>query len=200
MHPPIYFARHGQTAWNADNRLQGSRDVSLNSEGKRQAVRNGKALAAHQLDWSAFRFICSPLERTRDTMTLMLQAMNAEPGYSGVNVTEFEIDERLIEFSFGRWEGMSLSEVENKYSVEWSAREANKWGYQPPGGESYAMLAARLDPFLSELTTPAVLVAHGGVQRVFRHLWGGVPHEKAVKLPVPQDQVCRLVDHIESWI
>ena len=40
----LYFARHGETDWNAERRLQGQRDVPLNALGRKQAARCGELL------------------------------------------------------------------------------------------------------------------------------------------------------------
>ena len=44
MPPLCYFVRHGQTAWNAEFRLQGQADTDMTDLGRRQAARNGRRL------------------------------------------------------------------------------------------------------------------------------------------------------------
>ena len=41
----IYYVRHGETAWNAAGRFQGTRDIPLNALGRSQAVAAGEILA-----------------------------------------------------------------------------------------------------------------------------------------------------------
>ena len=43
----VYFLRHGQTAWNAEKRLQGQTNIPLNDEGRRQAREAGVSIAAY---------------------------------------------------------------------------------------------------------------------------------------------------------
>ena len=43
--PVIYYIRHGETSWNAEGRLQGTRDIPLNELGRRQAAHAGGVLA-----------------------------------------------------------------------------------------------------------------------------------------------------------
>jgi len=73
-------------------------------------------------------------------------------------------------------------------------RDADPWGYVPPGGESYAMVAARLRPFLGEASGHGklIIVAHGIVSQVLRGLYGNLRPDEIVKLQQPQDAVFRL--------
>ena len=63
--PTIYFLRHGQTNWNVELRLQGQQDIPINETGREQARKNGRGLANLLDDPARFRFIASPLGRTR---------------------------------------------------------------------------------------------------------------------------------------
>ena len=45
MFPLVYFVRHGQTDWNAEDRLQGQADIDINALGREQADRNGASAA-----------------------------------------------------------------------------------------------------------------------------------------------------------
>ena len=46
----IFLIRHGETAWNAERRLQGHLDIPLNEEGVRQAAALARALAGETID------------------------------------------------------------------------------------------------------------------------------------------------------
>jgi probable phosphoglycerate mutase len=69
------------------------------------------------------------------------------------------------------------------------ARERDKWNYVPSGGESYAMLSARVGQWLEELQGPALVVSHGGILRVLLYLLAGQPAHEAPHLAAPQDRV-----------
>ena len=178
---PLLFVRHGETDWNRRLRLQGQRDVPLNDLGRRQAARNGRALAA-LIDARDWRFLASPLQRATETMRIVLAAV-------GRDGEAFETDGRLMEISFGRWSGLTLDEVAAQDPLGAVARSADKWNYVPPEGESYAMLCARVADWLAGLDGRSVVVAHGGVLRVLMRLLLGLPAHDAPYLSVPQDRV-----------
>jgi len=177
----IIFIRHGETDWNRQARLQGQQDIALNALGRRQAARNGRILPL-LLGGGEWRFIASPLIRATDTMTIAL-------GAAGMTGRSFDTDDRLKEISFGRWEGLTLAEVAEKDADGAQKREADKWGYVPPGGESYADLSKRIGGWLADQDGPAVVAGHGGVLRVLRHRLGGVAAARAPLLYVPQDRI-----------
>lgn len=160
--PLLYYIRHGETDWNVEARLQGRRDIPINARGRVQARLSGEILsdllardarAAGDLD-----FVASPLERTRETMELMRAAMGLTPQH-------YRTDDRLIEVSFGRWEGMTLPEVSARWPEAAVARERDKWDFEPPEAESYAAMSLRVRGWYDGLTSDTVAVSHGGVLR-----------------------------------
>ena len=182
----LFVIRHGETDWNAEGRLQGQRDIALNARGRDQARRNGQALAgylaAERLDPATLSYVASPLGRARETMEILRRALDLPP-------TGYRLDERLKEVSFGSFEGLTLAELASRDPAGFEAREADRWGFIPRGGESYAMLAARIAPLLEALAGPAVIVAHGGVLRALYHLLLGYSTKDVMTMPVRQDRV-----------
>jgi probable phosphoglycerate mutase len=168
----IVFVRHGETDYNADGRLQGQRDIPLNGRGVAQASAIGrwlgKAMAATVAEFEAANaFVASPLGRTRQTMELVRAAL-------GLPVERYALEPALRELTFGEWEGLTWPEVAARDPAGARAREADKWNFCPPGGESYAMLAERLWPWLDGLDGDRFVVSHGGVARALMSLIGGV--------------------------
>ena len=167
----ILFVRHGETDYNLANRLQGQRDIALNALGGKQASAIGAKLATllpdelARLD-AAGEFYASPLERTRETMELARAAMGFAP-------MVYRLDPLLKELTFGAWEGLTWPEVNARNPAAAAEREADKWNFAPPGGESYAMLAERLRPWLAARTADCFVVSHGGVARVLMALIAG---------------------------
>jgi probable phosphoglycerate mutase len=195
--PAFYFVRHGETDWNREGRLQGQRDVPLNAHGRKQATASGLTLArllrdaaleAGQLD-----FVASPLGRTRETMELMRAAM-------GLDATAYRLDERLKELSFGTWEGLTWPDIRRQDPGRYEIRRRDKWGFAPPGGESYAGLVARLTPVLHSLGEHAVVVAHGGVARVLMVMLTGLDADRATNEDIWQGRVLMFDRGSATWI
>jgi probable phosphoglycerate mutase len=180
--PTIVFLRHGETDWNVEGRLQGQRDVPLNDNGRGQAQRNGATLKRLVPGVAAFDFVASPLSRARETMEIVRGTLGLDPG-------AYRTDDRLREVTFGRWEGFTTEEIRAREPSELAAREGDKWGISPPGGESYEVLAARVRPWLRELAKATVVVAHGGIGRVLWIELVGLDPAKAVATSVPHDRV-----------
>jgi probable phosphoglycerate mutase len=196
--PRLYFLRHGETDWNAVGRLQGRKDAPLNALGLEQSARAGrklkKILAAQGEDPATLAFQCSPLSRTRKTMEIVRAEMGLPPEGG-------DIDERLIEFTFGRWEGLTWPEVCALDPELARARETDKWNFVPPGGgESYAQLAQRLKPWLAAQTLPSVVVSHGGVARVLMAIIGGLPEARAPMADIWQGRVLVFSPGRFDWI
>ncbi|MGF9693146.1 histidine phosphatase family protein [Rhizobium sp. 0TCS1.26] len=181
----IYMIRHGQTDWNAEGRLQGQKDIGLNEIGRAQARQNGAALRDLLGDGAhSFDFVASPLSRTRETMELARAAIGLDP-------LRYRTDERLVELSFGDWEGFTLDEVRRVSPDRLKMRSRQKWSFIPPGtdAESYEILSWRVGAWLQSVDRPTVCVSHGGVIRSILKLVGGWDETEAAKSAIPQDRV-----------
>lgn len=192
MTPPIVLVRHGETDWNVAGRLQGQTDIPLNPKGRDQADAVGRALAQSGLDLSGHAFIASPLVRATETMRRMRAAMELDP-------KAFSTDGRLKEMAFGRWEGSTFADIRRYEPLVMKARDADRWGHRPPGGESYDDVADRLALLFAELTGPAVLVSHGGVARAALALIGGGDREKLPHMHVQQGRAMVIEDGGWRW-
>jgi probable phosphoglycerate mutase len=195
--PRLYFVRHGETDWNAEGRLQGRQDIPLNALGRHQAARAGrklkKLLASAGAAPEALSFQCSPLSRTRETLAIARAELGL-PAEGG------DLDGRLIEFTFGRWEGLTWPEVCALDPALARAREADKGNFEPPGGESYAQLRDRLVPWLADQESPAVVVSHGGVARALMAMIGGLSEERAPTADIWQGRVLVFSKDRFDWI
>jgi broad specificity phosphatase PhoE len=190
--PTIYFVRHGETDWNLVARLQGQKDIPLNDLGRVQAEEAGRRLRGLVERCDDLDYVASPMDRTRETMERLRDAIGLEP-------TGYRLDERLVELTFGDWEGLTWKELRRRHPEAAAARQRDKWGYVPPRGESYAMLAERVRPVLEDLTRDTVMVSHGGVARALLALLGGVPAREAASVDIWQGKVLVIRGPHHRW-
>ncbi|MGW0434283.1 histidine phosphatase family protein [Micromonospora sp. NPDC003197] len=104
--------RHGNTDWNAANRVQGQTDVALNDLGREQAALAAPLLAALRPD----TIVASDLQRAQDTASA-LAALTGLP---------VRTDARLRERYYGLWQGLTMTEVAEQFPAEharWRAGE-----------------------------------------------------------------------------
>ncbi len=163
-HPELYILRHGETVWNAENRMQGELNSPLTPNGLQQAARQARILATRDL--RGFVFLTSPQGRAFQTAGIALAGI----------ADHIRTDDRLREIGTGDWSGRLRSELpmptgKNPFMAQYE---------MAPNGEGFVRLKARCRAFLADLSGPAVLVTHGITSSVIRGLVVG---EKAHALP-----------------
>ena len=195
MLPLLYFVRHGETNWNAEERLQGQADTDINERGRAQADQNGRRLAQLVSDPSSFDFVASPMRRTCETMERVRIQMGLPP-------QGFRTDPRLKEVHFGAWQGFTYLDLEAREPGCTEPRTRNKWHFLPPGAdaESYELLARRVRLWLDEVRKPTICVTHGGIIRTIFYWVGGMSPDDAADLHIPQDKILRVEDGRLDWL
>jgi probable phosphoglycerate mutase len=190
----LYFVRHGETDWNTVQRYQGQTDIPLNDRGRHQAARNGRTLAGRLgPDAARLDFVASPLSRASETMAIVRREMGLDPD-------AFRRDDRLKEQHYGHWEGQLWSELPRIDPAGYAAREKDKWGWCPRGGESYSMLSERIAGWLVEVRRDTVVASHGAVSRALRGLLLDLPRADVAALEVPQDRVMVVRSSAVGWL
>jgi 2,3-bisphosphoglycerate-dependent phosphoglycerate mutase len=168
----LLLIRHGETAWNAEHRIQGHLDIPLSATGIRQAALLAERLARETID----AVYSSELARAW---------LTAEPlaGRIGLEITT---DTRLRERSFGTFEGLTLDEIAVRHPEgfrNWRERDP-AWAME--GGESGQLLMDRVLAALHDIVSrhrgkTVAVVTHGGVldvaYRAARGLQWGAPRE-----------------------
>jgi len=184
--PTIYYIRHGETAWNAEGRFQGSQDIPLNDLGRTQAVTAGgilaDLLARDGREASSMPFVASPLGRARLTMELMRGKLKLPPD-------QYAVDDRLREIGYGQWEGLTLPEMKLHDAATFASRDQDKWGVAAPSGESYASVTLRMREWFDSLLVDTVAVAHGGTMRALMVALGIAAPLEAAETPIGQGVV-----------
>ncbi len=150
----ILAVRHGETAWNRDTRIQGHTDIELNEHGRWQAARLAEALR----DEPIAAVYASDLLRAHETAQVVARSRRQ-------SVTSHL---GLRERCFGRFEGHTWTELEQRFPEESQAWRKRVPDFAPPGGESLLQLEARVVPAVQELAArhpgeQILVVAHGGV-------------------------------------
>ncbi len=140
----IFIARHGETVWNRQGRMQGQKDSALTDRGRAQA----RQLKERLLDNPNIQSqgICaaysSSLGRAVETLDICLK---------GITVPSYALNE-LNEICLGDWEGLTFQEVEQR----WPEQFHNFWHhpsrYVPAGdGETFLQLQQRVTSILKEI-------------------------------------------------
>lgn len=135
----IFFIRHAQSEANLKDILASRQDFPLTEKGKADA----EAIAAELKGLVTLdRIICSPLTRAQQTAEPIAEAFGLE----------VETDERIIEQDLGVFAGLTYAELEER--PDYMHDRTKRWEWVPAGGgESYEMIAQRLEPFFRELET-----------------------------------------------
>lgn len=154
----IILIRHGETAWNAERRLQGHIDIALNDEGLRQAAATAEALASERIDL----IVSSDLQRAAATADAVARTRGMVA----------QRDPLLRERCFGGFEGLLYAEIEQRFPLEFAAWQAREIDAPMPSG---ARVAETFRQFYQRAVAAIVrwgdacpgqtlaLVAHGGV-------------------------------------
>jgi probable phosphoglycerate mutase len=189
--------RHGETAWNTERRMQGSKNSDLTARGRVQALAMGRTLR-RELDREPgpTLFLRSPLGRTRETSDIIGQEL-------GLASSDWREDIRLAELSYGTWEGFSWAEIEITHPTALADWRADPHGYCPPGGETHIDLRCRCEAVLTEIAASGmrtVVVSHGVSGAVVRGLNLGLDARAMFVLEKPQDAFFRLLAGSEERI
>lgn len=147
----LLMVRHGQTRANIDKVWHGITDTALTDLGHEQARRLGDYF--HRIATPDVIY-ASPLQRARDTALAIAERHRLE----------LNLDERLIEFSLGDWEGIKFDDIEVLHGA--TAELYGNCDFVAPGGESQSMVRNRMVAAIDEIIhrhpgQNVVLVSHG---------------------------------------
>lgn len=158
----LFVARHGQTAWNIQNKVCSVTDVALTEQGKQQAAALAELVQQRGIDF----ILCSPLGRARETAEIVAQKcgipLQAEP--------------LLMEQNYGIFEGA------DRANPDFLANKRN-FAFRYPQGESVLQVACRVYRLLDSLKQRypdknILLVSHGGVCRIIHTYFVDMTNEE----------------------
>ena len=173
----IYFARHGETVWNVENKICGMTDSPLTEKGRQQARELGQKVKESGVHIDEILY--SPLSRAADTA----KAVAAATGLPA------RCEPRLREQCFGKYEGTPRDGAEFRIS---KTHFADRYD----GGESMMQLAQRRYNLLDELRQDEnktyLLVAHNGIARVVESYFHDMTNEEYSAAGIKN---CELVEY-----
>jgi probable phosphoglycerate mutase len=157
----VYLARHGQTDWNLEHRLQGSADIPLNATGRQQAAELAQRLSLIHLD----AVYSSALRRSRDTAEIVRGSAPLTP-LIGLN-----------ERHLGKFEGRRTDATDPETANEYERRSQDA---DDPldGGESLTQFFERVQTTVAKVLAQhesgaILIIGHGATnQMIVRALLG----------------------------
>ena len=173
----LCLVRHGETAWNAERRLQGHLDVPLNEAGHIQAQAAASGLAGQ----SFAAVYCSDLCRARQTAAAASGALGLVP----------TIEADLRERHYGAFQGLTYDEARDRFPDEYRRFHAREPDFAfSGGGESLTAFAARIRRVLSRIALghpgqQVLIVTHGGVLDIAHRLTSGKPLDAQRNFTIP---------------
>jgi broad specificity phosphatase PhoE len=177
-----YLARHGETVWNAERRMQGQFESELNALGRAQAARSGETLAKLGVD----HVFASPLLRVRQTLAGIAPHIPHAPMF----------DDRLKEWSSGDWSGFLYADIAARWPAEFQAWETDRYNVRSPGGENFVDLDKRAASFFAEhggAVHPRIaIVAHGFINRALAGRLLGLSPDQTMAIRQNNDVIFRI--------
>jgi alpha-ribazole phosphatase len=154
----VIFVRHGETEYNVESRYQGHTDTNLSEAGLQQAA----AVAARLRHESIAAIYTSDLSRASETA-------RAIASYHGLTVKS---DQSLRECAFGEWEGLTVTQIAERYPEIFRNYLRDSVTHRAPGGERLEQLQDRVVCAIGRLAEmhpddTVVVVTHGGPIRAF---------------------------------
>jgi len=152
----IILARHGETKWNVEEIFRGRTDIELNESGIKQAELLAEYLSRVKID----AVYSSPLKRALKTAEMI----------ASYHKPDIEIAPGLIDFNYGKWQGLAHQEVKDKYKELYAEWLKNPDLVKMPAGESLNDVRKRATATVASILTKhkgtVVLVSHRVVNKV----------------------------------
>jgi alpha-ribazole phosphatase len=184
----LLLIRHGQTEWNVECRWQGQTDVPLNLKGIEQAAQLAQRLQSSGLDAIYSSDLCRALQ------TAQILAETVE--------LPVIVDARLREVYQGEWEGMLVSEIEQRDPAKFQLRFENPLAFTTPGGETTLQVQERVLSAVQEILAKhsgetVAIVSHGFVIALLLVNYRDIPIEKVWGL-IPQNGEVQELEVVDS--
>ena len=177
----LVIVRHGQSAWNLENRFTGWVDVDLSPNGVEEAKKAGEKLKG----WKFDQAFSSALLRANRTLDIILSA-------TGQADLHIEKDKALNERMYGELQGMNKDEGRKQFGEEQIHIWRRSFDIAPPGGESLKDTYERTVPYFQEKIEPllkdgknVIISAHGNSLRALVMYLEKMSPEEILKTEIP---------------
>lgn len=181
----LYIMRHGKTEWNALHKIQGRTDIPLNEEGRLMAEKACEEYKDLHIDVC----YCSPLIRAVETAQIVLKNRK-------IPIIK---DERLMEMSFGDYEGIENSFAIPDCPINILFQKPREYHESIGGAETWEELFARTGAFLKEVIEPQLqegkdilIVGHGAMNASIICQVKGMPIEEFWSAGLEQCKILEL--------
>ncbi len=178
----LLVIRHGETDWSRSGRHTGRTDLPLTEQGRDEA----KSAARTLHDWTIDAVYSSPLLRAMETAELVGLA------------PPITLDEDLVEWDYGRYEGVRTSETRVEIP-DWSV-----WTHPILDGESVETVGDRADQFLARAEAAdarrVAVFAHGHLLAILIARWCGLPAVEGRRFALATATVSLLGHHREDRV
>jgi alpha-ribazole phosphatase len=206
----LYLVRHGSIEAGGTKRYHGSMDVPLLEEGVEQMKGACNLITRYLADLGSAKqqtylkdihdaeetsaeltaIYCSDLQRAVRSAEIVAEPHGLEP----IQVPA------LRERNFGIWEGMTFTEIKEKYPLEFDGWTGNPVKYSPIGGESTLDVGLRVTRATENIVEShpgenIAIIAHGGVNRIILCEIMGIQLENIFRI----EQDYAAVNIIEFW-
>ncbi len=213
------IVRHGETAWNAEQRVQGQLDIPLNATGRWQAQALGAALAGTQFD----AVVCSDLLRAVETAQLtqtnggeaensQSTALRLRSGsavlsrhYAPFPTGEIKTNVNLRERHYGKFQGLKYVDAQQQFPADFAAHLERHLDFAYGSGESLQVFALRASEVMNTLAEQhqnqrVLVVTHGGVLDVIYRMASGMSLTARRDFLIPNAAV-NWVDYVDGrWL
>lgn len=180
----LFLIRHGQTDWNIKGKIQGSCDIELNVTGSKQAEELSSKILKDKYKFSK---IYSSLQR---------RAVKTAEILSKVTNVEYISMEGLEEINLGEWQGLSWTEVKEKYPTEYKEWYINRRYTKPPKGESYQDMLQRvlisIHKIIDENCDDVAIVTHGAVIMCIQCYLTNTPFDEMMKFKTDNTSITEI--------
>ncbi|WP_305418934.1 histidine phosphatase family protein [Photobacterium leiognathi] len=186
MSKSIFLLRHGQTTFNAQQRLQGHCNSELTALGQNQASTIGASLSKKIGNINQWAVYSSPLGRALETAQIVCEQL-------GIDSDNIVTDERLKEFNLGDWETCFIPDLVKQNPKLLNHRD---WYLSAPHCESYESVVNRVKDFLVDNAVPdhVIVISHGLTGAVFRGVYAAMSYSETFEQDLPQNAYFLLAD------